>query len=358
MVPRRPWVRATAHLAAAILVLTACSGPEAPLGIQVRELPSDVVTGAPDRPTLPPLSSVPPLGLPLTVSGLNALSFPTADIASPPTSSRSRFPSRPPCPAADPRQAPAQAAVNTVTLPPAPGRYDFRTDGSYEITGANARQGSLPAASSRTVSNIVDLSSPSQASYGFEVTATLGGLTTTTSYTLVAESSAPTAGQAGLFLTRIRSQQRDGTTFELNPRPGPGLLMLPFPATPGDTWTAAAADPVTQTTMSYTGTVGQLSRVDACGTMLQALTVRLDGSVTVDGSPASPPAQLGDGQSTSPAGRDEFVAVYEFGTQYGALSLRDTVTLDRTSAASTLHETYTSTISSEPSPPARPGEGS
>lgn len=348
--------RVFALVIAAVLLAGACSGPEAPLAVRVKELPSDVVLKTAERHE-PKAAAVPPLALPLTVPGLTALSDGFDDIAAPPAP---RPPSKPhvECPDADPRQAPARVAVNSPRLPPAPGTYSFRNQGSFEVTGANAKKGVFPSYGTREVRGVIDLSTGDQKTYGFEVVSVLGSLATTVGYTLVTEHESPTATRAGLYLTRMRSQAADGSVFQFNPRPS-GLLLLPFPAVPGETWSAAGVDPVNQTALSYTGTVGQKTRVDACGTMLDAISVQLDGTVGAEDSPAPGVSEPGPGVGASPSGRDEFRAVYEFGTQYGALSLKDKVTLRRTSPSGALSQVNAAVIDSEPAPPVAPppGEG-
>lgn len=340
--PARSLTRATRPAAASFavfaLALTACAGPQAPLNVGLKELPSDVELGAGER-TTPTVAPVPPVGLPLARSAVRQFEPPFEVPAIP-------SPAPEACPAADPRDAPAREAVNTVAAPPTPGDYPFRNEGLFEVTGANAKSGRFPTSSMRRVANVsrIGFTGTSEVWYRFDVEATLGELSTTTTYTLVPEGEVPQVepgSGAGLYITRVRTEFANGSEEDFQPTRAPGLLLLPFPLVVGHTWEAAGTDPRSGVTMAFTGRVGQKTRVDACGTPLDAWTVRIAGTVGEE-----PP-----GGAVSPAGYTSVVADYAFGTQYGALSLADTVQIDRIEREGTLDQRNHATIHVEPTLP-------
>lgn len=318
-----------------VLALAACAGPKVPLKVGLKEVPSDIEFEA-GRRAAPTVAPIPPVGLPLSPRIIRQFELPF------------EFPAilipRVACPTADPLRAPAREAVNTVAAPPASGIYAFRNEGVFEVTGLNAKAGRFPSSSARRVINVakITITGTSEIWYRFDVEATLGDLTTTTTYTLVPEGDVPQVkpgSSAGLFITRVRTEFVDGTEEDFRPATAPGLLLLPFPVVVGDSWEAAGTDPRSGVTLVFTGRVGQKTRVDACGTPLDAWTVRIAGTVG-EGAPG--------GGAISPAGYTSIVADYAFGTQYGALSLMDTVQIDRIEPVGTLHQRNHTTINIEP----------
>lgn len=344
--------RRTLVVALALLALTstACSGPRAPLGVGIRELPSDVVLGngrvAPEVPVAVP---VPPVALPLTPSApvpeLRLPQGPTTDDDPQPPQAPIAAPPAPPvaapaCPEADPRTAPPDEARNTIAAPPAAGTYSFRSSGGFESTGADADRGRFPETSTRTVKHVVRVARAAETWYRFDVEAVLGRVVTTTTYTIVPETQAPVssaAGGPGLYLTRLVSRSGEQETQSFRPANDPGLLMLPFPAVPGDAFHAAGTDPQTGVTISYTGRVAKKVRVEACGVPLDAIPVHLDG-------------EFGTGGTIAPGGAETFTADYAFGTAYGGLSLEDRVVMDRTSLGGNFHQELAATIDRRPAP--------
>lgn len=347
-----PSRRPTLVVALALLALTstACSGPRAPLGVGIRELPSDVVLGngrvAPGVPVAVP---VPPVALPLTplapVPELRLPEGPATDDGPQPAQGPIAAPPAPPpaaaaCPKADPRTAPPDEARNTIAAPPAAGTYSFRSSGGFEGTGADADRGRFPETSLRTVKNVVRVSRATETWYRFDVEAVLGRLVTTTTYTVVPETQAPLSAAAagpGLYLSRLVSRLGDQQTQNFRPANDPGLLMLPFPAVPGDTFSAAGTDPQTGVTISYTGEVGKKVRVEACRVPLDAFPVHLDG-------------KFGSGGTVEPGAAETFTADYAFGTAYGGLSLEDRVVMDRTALGGNYHQELAATIDRRPAP--------
>jgi hypothetical protein len=349
-------------LLVAALAGTGCGGPRSPLEIGVKEISSDVVLGAQKRaatpvPLPPAVLEVPPPGF--STPGVRT---PATEPPSGPGAPTSTAAPRPPCPEDDPLVFPKLGSTNAISALPAPGIYPYRTSGSYEITGASAAKGTFPGTSSREVKNVVRAG---DGSVSFDVAVTLGKDTTTTSYSVVPSSPvppnpytdmAPTPDGSGLFVTKIASVSG---TFS----PSPPMLVLPFPAEKGRRWQVVASDPVSQQAMAYNGTVEGRTRVNGCGVPLDTIKVRLDGELrqctpATPTPPAGPPppgqqcpAVQGPGApSARPSGASAvtFVADYAFATQYGGISLEDTVTTTGTDAGQGVTKTLHSTIDVEP----------
>lgn len=343
--------RSSSRQLVAVIVLTAvaatgCAGPRAPLDVGIREVPSDVVLGsgrvAPEVPVSVP---VPPVALPLTplppVPELRPLApGPNADAPPPAAPPAPPEPRAPVCPTADPRTAPPDESRKTITAPPVPGSYAFRSTGGFEATGADAATGSFPESSVRTVKDVFRIERPLETWFRYDVEVVLGSLMTTTTYTIVPETHTPvgpSAPGAGLYLTRLISQSGQEETQRFDPANDPGLLLLPLPVVPGQTWQAAGTDPQSGMTISYRGEVGDSkARVEACGVPLDAWPVHLDGA-------------FGSGGAVAPGEAETFVADYAFGTAYGGLSLQDQVVMDRTSVAGNVHQELRAIINRRPS---------
>jgi hypothetical protein len=106
--------------------------------------------------------------------------------------------------------------------------------------------------------------------------------------------------------------------------------------------------------MRYSGVVGVKARVDACGTFIDTITVKIDGDVAgkCRTTPSTVPSQACDpargGQSVSPEGQSTFAAVYQLATQFGGLSVMDTVDITESRMGAGVHRHNQSTINSVP----------
>lgn len=328
------WSAWRAVLPLLALLLAGCAGPRAPLNVGIKEVPGDVVLGG-AKPQIKYVP-IPPISLPVTPPGVSEFILPV---------DREPLPSPQACPSADPLQAPARQAVNTIAAPPPAGVYLFRNDGTFELTGPNAVRGTFPEISTRVVKNIFKFTEPGTSQpawFRFDVEASLVPVaTTSTTYTLVPEHDGPGL-PAGLYISRVRTAFSDGTKEDFKPANLPGLLLVPFPASEGKTWEAAGADPRSGMAMAFTGRVGSKARVDACGVPLDAVVIHIDG----DFGPSD-----GSGVVVSPGAQTRFVADYAIGTQFGGLSLMDTVEVDREFPAGSLHHKNHATIGSQPGLP-------
>jgi len=329
-------------LAAAVLlaaILTAgCSGPDRPLDVGFKEVPSDVVLGAQSTPA-PPVPGVqaplppppPPFALPPPVSVV-ALPPPPFAVPEPsrPAPSPVPQPSRPACPAADPLQAPALEAPASIAGPPVDAAYLFRNDGTFEVSGADARKGRFPQTSLRVVKTVFRRAD--NALFDVQVAETLGDVTTTTTYRTTRATAVETAADGtvdpGLYILSVVST-REGETAVFNPKPALRLAALPLVR--GARSEARGIDPETATTMSFTSVVAGKARVDACGAPLDSFTL-----------------ELTEGRLLSSTSDLTFASTLAVGTQYGGIVLRETVDFKGIDAGAGISRTNTTTISQVP----------
>jgi hypothetical protein len=319
-----------ALLLAAALLSAGCGGPDRPLSVGFKEVPSNVVLGAqspspvaPAEPVAPvlPLVALPP---PPSVVTLPPPPFEVPD-PSRPEAPRLPQPTAPACPVVDPLKAPALEAPASIQVRPAQAQYLFRNAGSFQVSGADARRGTFPAASLRTVSPSLETAG----GFRFQVAEALGDITTTTEYEVVQRQPLGSPFLPGLYVVRITSRASDGqeSTFA----PTPQLQLASFPLVRGARVESRGVDARTQTAMSFVSTVTGKARVDACGEPLDSFTL-----------------ELTDGRLLSPTQDLQFQATYAIGTQYGGLVLRDTVAFAGTDDGSGISRTNTSTISQVP----------
>ena len=323
----------------ALSLTAACGGPERPLEVGFKEIPSNVVLGAQTSPTPAPAAS--PGGVTIVYlppPSVVALPPPPFEIPAPgPRRPLPTPPTAPVCEVADPRDAPELEAPSRIEAPPADAAYVFRNDGSFETSGADAQSGSFPEASLRTVKR--GFASDDGLVFDFSVSETLGTTTTTTTYRVLEETAvgAVTDGsvEPGLYLTRVESTDGAGETSVFSPTPHLRLAALPLVR--GAVIESRGVDPQTAMTMSFTSTVTGKDRVDACGTPLDTWVL-----------------DLTDGQVLSPDQDVEFTSTYAIGTQYGGLILREATVFRGTVEGAGVSRTNTSTISQEPTPAGGP----
>ncbi|MCU1591896.1 MAG: hypothetical protein JWP11_3152 [Frankiales bacterium] len=309
------------------LLATACAGPQRPVDIGFKEVPSDVILGAHATPSSAPVPS--------PTSGSSTAPPPPSVVAlPPPTFDVGPEPSPPaplpvpPCPTADPLQAPAREAPTSIAAPPAKASYVFRNVGSYSVSGADARKGAFPATSLRVVGNVVR---SSDTNFTYDVSESLSGVTTTTTYDVVGTSLVPAALPAGIYLKQVKSvSSASSSTFA----PQPELELAGFPLVRGTSVSSSGVDPQTATSMQFTSTVTGKTRVDACGTPLDSWVL----DVTA-------------GKLLSPTQNLDFTATYDMGTQYGGLFLRERTAFAGMDGSDGISRTNTATITSTPKAP-------
>ena len=309
---------------AAVLLVSACAGPQRDPDIDFKEVPSDVVLGAHATPSAAPAPSAAPTTAPPPPSVI-ALPPPTFDFGPEPPPVLVA-PSPPSCGTADPLRAPSREAPPAISAAPAKAAYVFRNAGSYTISGADARKGSFPATSLRTVGNVVRVS---DTQFTFDVSELLADVTTTTTYDVVQAAVVPAALPAGIYLKQVKSVRgQTSSTFA----PSPELELAAFPLVRGASVTSSGVDPQTATSMRFTSTVSGKARVDACGTPLDSWIL-----------------EVKDGKLLSPTQNLDFQSTYFMGTQYGGLMLRDRTAFTGTDGAEGVSRTNTATITTEPS---------
>lgn len=325
--------------ALAVLSLPACSGPREPIDLTVKEFPSDVLLGKPDPDASPPRTvaqgvNLEPVGFPSFIQAPPPMAPRPSGDASPTTTTTEPVAV---CAKTDPLRAPVYPATRTLSKPPAAQKLAFMNEGTYEYgapAGANEK-GAYPARTERTIEPgrlVGGGLQPAQAndgSFAFRVDESVNGQISSTTY-LVDPAEA-------LYLVSVTTTRPDGSTDQFsvaNPR---SLPILPLPVSPGEEFAGQGFDPTSQTSMTIKGIVGEKVRVDACGTPLDAW------DVTVTGGVVAPNKQL------------EFSANYAIGTQYGGISLRDSVEISCPGRASvpcdsgrTVHSRNLATIAVQP----------
>lgn len=323
------------------LLIAGCSGPQAPLTVGVRDVATNVVLkNAPLPEPGDTAVAFPPAAVPIAGPGaLRPLTPAEAERFVPPSGPPPTTTPTPTaaCPKATPFAAPRDPAVNSIRRVPAAttSPYIFRNDGILRIGGANPREERVEPESPRVVQNarVVRGRLPTDEHYTFEVAATLGGLTTTTTYRTVPELSTPpveSGGRPGLFIQAIRVTQEGREVSRFEP-PSP-LMLLPFPVKEGDTGVSSGTDPTTGVTYSYRYTVGARERADACGKLVDAFTVNVsDGRIV--------------GIRNTLVG---FSASYAVATQYGGITVKESVDIVTTEVGTGTERVVTSTINQVP----------
>ena len=315
-------------LCGALVLVTACSGPERPLDLGFKEVPSDVVLGAQTSPTPAPQASGPVPLVPLPPPP-SVVTLPPPPFALPPTTGAeppppSPLPTAPTCPSPDLLAAPRLEAPTSVPKPPVAAAYVFDNVGTFSVSGADARTGTFPPRTLRVVGNVL----PGEDRFSFDVAERIGDTTTTTTYEVVTGAAA----ENGLFVRRMTYRRTDGQVAEFTP--APFLKLAAFPLVRGATTDSRAVDPTTQTAMSFTSTVQGKARVYACGEPLDTWTLRLT-----------------QGRLLSPDQDLEFEATYQLGTQFGGLIVQDAVAFKGTDRDAGVQRSNRATVSTVPRVP-------
>jgi hypothetical protein len=313
---------------------------------------TNVQFGKPSVVVAPP---IPPGGLTLAPPGIgNPIVAPTS----------APVPSAPPgatiggCPGASPFAVAKYSATSLISKPPLPGKYVFRNVGTYTATGATPL--SLPYPTTAT-ERVKDIKKGKNGEFSFEIVNHLGAIVATTGYayrppSTLTEGLTSTSPLAGLFITKVL--QKNGKTVIDNFKPlGLGLQLLAVPAAPSTTFLATAVDPTSGATMIANVTEGQPVEVNACGKLVAAYPVKVDGDIqvgeTVLGTHVSLPLpgpklpgaineELGDKTLTT------FTATYDIAPQYGGIPVMSKVSETGLEAGSGVNSKMTSTINSLP----------
>ena len=341
-------------LAAVPLTVTACSGPTKPINIGVQNLATSfhygLLKAAVSDPALPGAAPAPSRG---TFAPIQSIGYPELPDA---PSSRPPVVVTPPasCPEASTIAIVRRPVTNTITKPPAAAKYTFRTTGAWQDGGG--AKGEYPASETREVK---DPKLETNGNLSFTVVTVLGDETTTTSYSYVAPTAASRSAVgpepvAGLYLTGTDRKQGGKVKTSFHPQ-GPGLLLMEAPTLAKSTWQSTATDATNGTTEAVSGTIGASTLVNACGDVIQAVPVHLDGTVKVyqpgllpQGADTGVNAQ---GQDVSPDGVVSFTADYVFAPQYGGLIVQDKVRTTATVGGKSLKTSLQSVINTLPIAP-------
>lgn len=307
-------------------VLSGCGGPQRPVDLGFKEVPSNVVLGSQTSPTPTPTGpSLAPLPPPPSVVSLPPPPFELPPVEQPP-------PPPPPtasaCPAPDLLAAPRLEATTTISEPPVQASYLFDNVGSYAVSGANARRGAFPLRTVRFIRNVVRTS---DVSFDYDVSELIGDTTTTTTYRVLNDELAPPPGK-GLYLVKMTYLRSDGKSAQFAPvQP---ILIAALPLLRGATSDQRGIDPQTQTVMTFTTTIEGKARVFACGEPLDTWTVHLTKGVL-----------------TSPNQDLDFDSTYQLATQYGGIVLADAVAFTGTDNGDGVQRSNRASIAAVPRAP-------
>jgi hypothetical protein len=324
------WQQRLALLMLTGFAATGCAGPTIGLDPDVKAVGYDVFFGTPTAlaPAAPANSTpLPPGVAPVIISqpAPNAPEQLPAIIPSPAAT----------CPTASPLAYPAVAAsFNGPTKPPVAATYGYRVSGSLVLNPGTPEQAITyyPANETRQFSDITQPDA-STGSYAFKVTRKLGGVTTTTVYSVNPHGpegptpADPPTGHpaAGMFLRSFTSS--NDVTFQ--PADNVGVQVMAFPAIPANPYRGVDYDAPHQTSMvmnqPHVVKPGGLPvsppdapdaepsgfeahgshKVDACGTILDSVENLIRGKFTV-------------GTATI-----DFEYTFDVATQFGGLIVAD-----------------------------------
>ncbi|MHB8513323.1 MAG: hypothetical protein ACYDCC_14255 [Actinomycetota bacterium] len=310
-------MRSTRVLCCVLLFcLSACGGPERPLDIGMKEIGTDVLIG-------PNAGSQSPSPAPASSRSIAFPSFVEPPL--PTFTEPSPQPTIVACPTTGPITTITHELTSTATKPPAASSYTFHNSGSFSL---GAKTYPYPSESDRIITNI----RPSTTSddYQFDVAiAQPDGSTTTTTYHVYPSQPAPTDTAPGMYIEQVVTKQSDGTTQ--NFAPTPALEVIPFPASTGSTWSVRSIDPLTQVVMQYDATISTERDLDVCGKRLVAWEV-----------------DISNGSIRSPSSAIFFTASVDIGTQYGGLSLADSLSMSGTDNGTQINVNSKASITKEP----------
>ena len=310
---KRPYL-----LVAAVALLATACGPTTDLKLQLRSKSITVprlVT--PAVQLVPPPAVAPPVSLP---------PIPQVVTEPPPAPPVTNFPTPSPpsnpCPEAGPFAVPAMPASQLVAAPPVNATSTQMSTGSFAGASGAASSGSLTGVVQMTTERLPTTTS----SVGQQVDAwrvirrgPAPGVSSVEVYRLVHASSSAAATQAGIYLVGL--QWKDPVRGDVNfTASGNGLEIMSLPAQPStnDTqYIGADTDANTLTTLELTRNMRGHKRVDACGNLIDTITVELSGTLT------------------TPDMQRQVTWNQQVATSYGAVDVQDTMTLTSVDAGYT-----------------------
>jgi hypothetical protein len=304
-------------LTAAVALLSTACGPTSHLTLAMR--PVDVTVKHVITPAIqlvPPSPVAPPAALPPIAP---------ADVALPPPSTSLPVPLPPSvnaCPSASAFAVPALPASPLVDTPPAPATSTQLSTGSFTGAATTPATGSLAGGVQTTITLLPSTtSSVGQKVDAYQVVRR-GPAKHTTSievYRLVHPSSSPAATQAGIYLVALSwtDPARGNVSFHAS---GNGLEILSIPAQPSTNdvqYVGADTDPNTLTTLQLTRNIRGHKRIDACGKLIDTITVEMTGTLT------------------TPDMQRQLAWTQQIATAYGGVDVAETLTLTSVDAGYT-----------------------
>jgi predicted small secreted protein len=177
------------------------------------------------------------------------------------------------CPEAPRNAAPAKVLVRAVDRPATAGRFLYRDEGDFELTGPFSFKGKLPQFSYRDYRNPQVVPQPNNRvtnepvppNYTWEVVQPLGS----DNYISRTFQATPTALQLVSLVYRFGN-----SVFQFRPTPAITMMDLGENLTETATWDSAGTDPNTGTSMVVRGGVEKREFVNACGEIVDTYKIR------------------------------------------------------------------------------------
>ena len=301
--------------AAVALAATAC-GPTSHLTLSMRGVDVTVKHVISPAVQLVPPSPVPPaVALP---------PIPAVDTTLPP-SLPPPVPLPPavnPCPTAGPFDVPALPASPTIDTPPVAATSTQMAVGSFAGASGSTSKGAIAGNVQMTISRLPSTTSAVGQTIDAYRVVRRGPAKDTSSvevYRLVHPSSSPAATQAGIYLVALswKDPARGDVSFQAS---GNGLEIMSLPAQPSTNdiqYVGTDTDPNTLTTLQLTRNMRGHKRVDACGKLIDTITVEMTGTLT------------------TPSMQRQLAWTQQIATTYGGVDVAETLTLTSVDAGYT-----------------------
>jgi hypothetical protein len=278
-----------------LVALTAC-GPTTHDHLELRNVTTDVVYGGQTKAA----AALP--GAELEPGFPSFIQAPIAPRARPAEHAIEEL-----CPQAAFSVEPAIKATANVPKPPAKGDYVYRMDGHSTFRGVDTVPG---VEDFRRVQNSVD---HKDGTFTFEVVDAQPGQSASITYYLVDQRTG-LAQYDGISITQVITKQQDGSIDQF--APATPIRILPLPAdnvnVQNANWESAGTDGVHNVTEQISGTITKPGRVDACGNVLGGWEVHATGHIY------------------SPTKNIAIDTTYTIATQFGGLSIAESLNLDGT----------------------------
>lgn len=248
---------------AALVLTTACAGPQQRLDFGGKAVPINVAFGKPDTAESPQPGPAPVLQP--VPGGIGVV--PVFPDVRPPVAPRQEAPAvpdttvappapapTPTCPPQDPLAFPRVEATNLVDSEVPEGAFPYRTTGSYTVNDQKITY------DERVVQTVRRDDPDPQERKRFTVEYTLLGVKYSIAYVVQAPFEA-VPGEIGLAAVVQESADGSGASF----RPVEPMRLLQLRAERAVTWTEATTDPLSGSSGTVDGVIEDKARVNACG---------------------------------------------------------------------------------------------